>query len=382
MTSVSQTRINIRSVANSAKAKTIKRNGRDLIVVPSATLPDNIVMNGIMYPAEEIANSYKTLERTPAPFGHPTVNGKFVSASDPEGINIGYIGAWNENVRRQNGIVYLDKVIDVEVANRTQEGQAVLEAIRNAKPIHTSTGLLCEIKTTNVGGQEMKVATNMLFDHDAILLNEEGAATPEQGVGMLVNGKEIEVVNSAIDWADRSLDYAAMSVVSALEEQERATLAERIKQAVLALFSPSSSTQPPTQETDMGITDEQFAALSAKVNTVADQVSSLVKDLPTTLATAVNKAVEPVTAVVNKITETAAAAEKLERDALVNTIVKANLMNQDLANTLPTPALKELAAKVGKPGTAAALNANSDPILGNASEEKGYDLNALFAEGK
>jgi hypothetical protein len=64
MTSVSQTRINIRSVANSAKAKTIKRNGRDLIVVPSATLPDNIVMNGIMYPAEEIANSYKTLERS------------------------------------------------------------------------------------------------------------------------------------------------------------------------------------------------------------------------------------------------------------------------------------------------------------------------------
>ena len=27
----------------------------------------------------------------------------------------------------------------------------------------------------------------MYFDHDAILLGEEGAATPSQGVGMMVN---------------------------------------------------------------------------------------------------------------------------------------------------------------------------------------------------
>jgi len=60
-----------------------KLNGRDVIIVPSATLPDGIVMNDILYPAEEIERSYKGLERTPAPLGHPTINGKFVSARDP-----------------------------------------------------------------------------------------------------------------------------------------------------------------------------------------------------------------------------------------------------------------------------------------------------------
>ena len=84
-----QTRVNIRSVANTALVRTETRNGRKIMIIPSATLPDDVVMNGIKYPAQEIANSFKTLERTPAPFGHPLVNGKFVSASDPEGINLG-----------------------------------------------------------------------------------------------------------------------------------------------------------------------------------------------------------------------------------------------------------------------------------------------------
>src|SRR5690606_39194565 len=64
-------RVNVRSVANTAAIRREKRNGRDVIIVPSATLPDNVVMNGILYPAEEIAKSFKGLERTPAPLGHP-----------------------------------------------------------------------------------------------------------------------------------------------------------------------------------------------------------------------------------------------------------------------------------------------------------------------
>jgi len=131
--------VNIQSVANVKAARREKRNGRDVVIVPSATLPDNIVMNGIRYPADEIEKSYVSLNRTPAPLGHPMINGNFISARDPEGINIGYIGAWNENVRRENGRVFLDKVIDVDVANRSAGGKAVLAAIDAGEAIHTST---------------------------------------------------------------------------------------------------------------------------------------------------------------------------------------------------------------------------------------------------
>lgn len=120
-------RVNVRTLANTAAVRREKRNGRDVVIVPSATLPDDVVMNGIQYPADEIEKSYRTLNRTPAPAGHPLINGQFVSASDPEGINIAWIGAWNENVRRENGRVFLDKVIDVARASQSDEGRAVLD---------------------------------------------------------------------------------------------------------------------------------------------------------------------------------------------------------------------------------------------------------------
>lgn len=38
-------RVNIRTLANAGAIRREKRNGRDVVIVPSATLPDNIVMN-------------------------------------------------------------------------------------------------------------------------------------------------------------------------------------------------------------------------------------------------------------------------------------------------------------------------------------------------
>ena len=130
-------RVNITSKVNADSIKKLRRHGRDVMIVPSATLPDGIVMNGIRYDADEIEKSFRSLERTPAPLGHPEIEGMFVSASDPEGLARGWIGAWNENVRRENGRSCMDKVIDLSTANQTTGGKAVLEAIEKREPVHT-----------------------------------------------------------------------------------------------------------------------------------------------------------------------------------------------------------------------------------------------------
>jgi hypothetical protein len=202
---MTQVRVNVRTLANVKAVRKEKRNGREVVIVPSATLPDNVVMNGIMYPADEIEKGYISLNRTPAPLSHPMINGKFVSASDPEGINIGWIGAWNENVRRENGRVHLDKVIDVERANQSEGGKAVLAAIERGEPVHTSTGLLCNLEAANGDVPYKHIARNLVFDHDAILLDEEGAATPEQGVGMLVKLRQLSIVLGLLVGDDLSL---------------------------------------------------------------------------------------------------------------------------------------------------------------------------------
>lgn len=345
---MAQVRVNVRSVANAAAVKEVVRNGRTLKIVPSATLPDDVVMNGILYPATEIEASFASLERTPAPLGHPTVNGKFVSATDPEGINIGYIGAWNENVRRDGGRVLLDKVIDVEVANRSEGGKAVLAAIEAGGPIHTSTGLLANIENTKGEGYE-RIARGIVFDHDAILLNEDGAATPDQGVGMLVNGQQVEVINSAIEWAERDLTWAAESALSALERRERAGMVDAFKAFLVEAFS--GLRKPQTEKEPAVADDKTLAEISAKVNNLEETM----KAIPTTIGNAIAEALKPVTEAHAAQIANQKAKDDAEKAVLVNKVVTANLLTEAVANGLTLDALRELAPK-GEPGKAAALN--------------------------
>lgn len=361
-----QVRVNVRSIANAAAVKEVVRNGRTLKIVPSVTLPDDVVMNGILYPGSEIEASFASLERTPAPLGHPTINGKFVSALDPEGINIGYIGAWNENVRREDGRVLLDKVIDVEVANRSEGGRAVLKAIESGGPIHTSTGLLANIENTKGEGYE-RIARGIVFDHDAILLNEDGAATPEQGVGMLVNGQQVEVINSAVEWAERDLEWAAESALGALERRERAGLVDAFKSLMVEAFS--GLRKPQKQEEAVMADDKALADLSLKVNAIEEGM----KGLGTTIANAIADVLKPVTDAHAEQVANQKAKDEAEKTTLVNKVVKANLLTEPVANALTLDALRELAPK-GEPGKAAALNGAGS--IGDADAWAGYDLNA------
>lgn len=355
-----QVRVNIRSAVNSAKIRREKINGRDCIVVPSATLPDNIVMNGVRYEAEEIEKSYLSLENTPAPLGHPTINGKFVSASDPEGLVRGWIGAFNRNVRRENGRVLIDKIIDVETANQLSGGRAVLEAIDKGEPIHTSTGLFALMEDVqNASDGAKRIARDIVFDHDAILLGEEGAATPEQGVGMLVNsavgkdGEKIEVLNSSLDEAERELDWAVDMAARAIERLERAPMLDRLKSAIKATFlgSERETTSNHEEETAMPVTDEQFKALSDEVKALSDGM----KGIGETIANSISTALKPV---IDKMAAEASAAEaaaNAKKTELVGKIVKANLLPEPIANSLDIAALEALAETV-KPKHSPSLN--------------------------
>ncbi len=367
-------RVNVRSVTN-AKPRDEMRNGRKVKVVPSATLPDDVVMNGIKYPAEEIEKSYKGLERTNAPFGHPIINGKFVSAHDPEGINIGYVGAWNENVRRENGRVFLDKVIDIEVANRSENGRALLAALEQGQPIHTSTGLYCNVEQANGDGYE-GIARDIVWDHDAILLNEDGAATPDQGVGIYVNAKgateELEVINSSLEEEyEERLGWAAMDIVRALDHKEKASLADRIKAVLLEMFSSGRETQTIEEEDNMTVTKEQFDELSAKVNGLAESVSA--ENIGKAIGEAVANAVKPLVANMEDMKAKEKAKEDEEKAEMTKKVVKANLLSEEAAKDMPIAALRELANKA-EPGKAAPIN----PTFGNATQEDDYDFNAVM----
>lgn len=188
--------VNITTQVNKKSIRRESYNGREHLVLPSYTLPAGVVMNGGLYTAEQIDKHYQKLEGTLAPLGHPTVNGEFVSAFSPEGINVGHIGAWNRNVKKVGNRIYIEKWVDVEFAASTEGGRRLLERVEaiesgeDVTPIHTSVAAFLERLEPNSEQSKQGiqwVANIKDFDHDAILLDEVGAATPEKGVGLMVN---------------------------------------------------------------------------------------------------------------------------------------------------------------------------------------------------
>ena len=357
---MSQLRVNLRTQVNNASIRHEKRGGKAIIIVPSATLPDNVVMNRILYPADVIAEGYESLDQTPAPFGHPFVNNQYVSASSPEAINNFYVGAWNENVRRMNGRVFLDKIIDVEVAGRTQKGRDMLAAINAQKPIHTSTGLMLTLDKVSDQADYDYIATSMHADHDAILLNELGAATPAQGVGLFVNakGEPVDVQNAEIELDDNAIESIAESIAYQLEhearEQERQPLIDKIMAAIKSLLGTKTTEGLPLSANQEGqdMTKEEITALVGEL-----MANSLKAE---DVKTIVTEALAPVSQAVTELQTNAKAADEAARAVLVDVVVKANLMDEADTAGMTVNALQKLAAKC-KPGAAAPLFAGFAP---------------------
>ena len=185
--------VNIASLVVNSDIRTEVIEGVSFTVIPSKTLPKDVVMNSIMYPSEEVEAAISTLDMSPVTIGHPVVNGKAAPASDPiSQAAYGILGAHNRvKGKTDDGRWVVEKLIPTEQLQNTERGKKLAEAIKHKRPIHTSTGVYLtkepEIGVNAMGQEYTSRAKIDRFDHDAILLNKVGAATPEQGVGLFVN---------------------------------------------------------------------------------------------------------------------------------------------------------------------------------------------------
>jgi hypothetical protein len=190
----------------------------------------------------------------------------------------------------------------------------------------------------------------MYFDHDAILLDEEGAATPNQGVGMMVNSnQQITVINSVLDRAVDELEWAAGYLADAVERVQEAEKKQTIIDKILSALGIGKDKTPGeslkangnSEEIPMPISEEEFKALADSVKALtanAENIASAVEK-------AVSDAVAPLTQKVDALTANAAQAEEAERADLTAKVVANNLLTEETAKTLSVNALRELAGK-------------------------------------
>lgn len=247
--------IHVKSLAiNASNISTTTINGQEHYVIRGVVpIVDDIVMNGVLYPAEEINKSFKTMERKLMPIGHPMVNGKYVPSTDPEALNTYYAGAWAQNVSKANDKVVMDVYVNKAVADTKPDGKRLIQRLddmmsgENIDPIHVSTGLLLN-KEQRAGESKGKkhswVAHNLDFEHTAILLDEPGAGTPEEGVGMFVNadGQEADVeATSLIDAANSMKDGLLNKVKFFFAHNSDASFDEIYEMLREAIRAPSGS---------------------------------------------------------------------------------------------------------------------------------------------
>lgn len=205
--------VNVLSVVNSkSKISTQIIDGKEHIVINDVVpIVDDIVMNGIYYPSDEINKSYMTLSDNLMPLDHPRINNENVSALNPQAINNYYIGAWGRNVRKVGDKVLMDAYIDRKFAESTEKGRMLVNRLddmmsgKNTTPIHVSTGLTYQAdhqSGISKGKRYSSIARNMKFDHVAILTDKQGAATPEDGVGIFVNSNGEKTPLETVSLAD------------------------------------------------------------------------------------------------------------------------------------------------------------------------------------
>lgn len=165
--------------------------GRDFLVVPLVLIVPGVLSGSrgsLLYTEEEIEESVECWNGMPMVLNHPVLNGEEVSARKPEILNRYGLG-WVFNSASDPRLIaegWFDIIRTAKIDPR------VIKSLNNGDVIELSTGLYtrnepAEEGATYDGVPYEAVATSYRPDHLAILPDQVGACSLQDGCGVLVN---------------------------------------------------------------------------------------------------------------------------------------------------------------------------------------------------
>ncbi len=168
--------------------------GKDYIVAPMSLISPGVLAGSkgpLLYPEEEISNNVDAWNHIPLVVYHPTENGNPVSARTPTVLNrqgIGFIF----KAKISNNKLVAEGWFDVENTNKVDS--RIVESLESSKPIELSTGLYTRNERAEDGAVHNGKAYDFIAreykpDHVAVLPDQIGACSIEDGCGVLVNKK-------------------------------------------------------------------------------------------------------------------------------------------------------------------------------------------------
>jgi len=191
------------AVNMSALAKEDKLDGKDYLVFP-VILAKECVMNGLLYPSEELSKTAVAWNGRVAVVFHPTdENGTPICANQKQVIENQTVGlllnmAYETDTTKLKGELWLEKAKVPKVSSRLQE------LIDNGSNVDVSTGLYLDVieKEGEFDGKKYRgIATNFRPDHLALLPDGKGACTWEEGAGFPRTNSmsTVEIIQSYLD---------------------------------------------------------------------------------------------------------------------------------------------------------------------------------------
>tara|TARA_R110002012_G_scaffold118088_1_gene266229 strand:- start:212 stop:1705 length:1494 start_codon:yes stop_codon:yes gene_type:complete len=158
------------------------------LVVPVIAAKE-MVMNGYFYPAEEFRNWAETWNGVPVPISHPEFNGNSISARSPriqELTSVGYF--FNVSFTKDNklkGEIW----INISKAEKLN-ADYIVDNFESGEIMEVSTGLYSNVELVpgEFEGVPYKgIIRDIRPDHLALLPNEVGACSIEDGCGAMKN---------------------------------------------------------------------------------------------------------------------------------------------------------------------------------------------------
>jgi len=218
-----------------------KHEGEKHLVVPVVMMVEG-VHNGshgpLFHPATELGKFPEVWNGIPVIVRHPQKNGMYVSANSPDIVDEQVIGRVY-NTRMEDGKLKADVWINENKAIKVYP--EILGYLHSGKPIDVSVGVFTEDELTPGewnGEQYIGIAKNHRPDHLALLPNEKGACSLEDGCGLGINkkgGDEESVIETyrlsykgteSTEWSGVTLqDFGVEGRWEDLPREERARIA-------------------------------------------------------------------------------------------------------------------------------------------------------------
>ena len=220
-------------------------HGKNYLVAPAIMIVEGVLdgsQGPLLYPAEELSKSVPLWNMKPAVLYHPEKNGTGITACSPEVLNTRGLGIMM-NTRMDGNQLKTEVWLDMEQVEKVDK--RVLEAVENNKVMELSTGLLTDNEMTEGEWNDVHydaIARNYRPDHLAILPDQKGACSIDDGAGFLRLNKAGDTItfllNDATDkqreWIKQNQDSLLHSISSLIRDVLKNEMSDEDRRSLLS----------------------------------------------------------------------------------------------------------------------------------------------------